>query len=142
LPLVYIPENDTVVIIYRLSDGKLWERRITNDNPPTAAVQVTDRDVVRHAVDSQQPGADAILDGKTVHVLFIEQSSGSIFSTQDTGGWQPSKLQVDKIRGSWVRGNAYTRSDGVKVYGYIYDYGSDGGSGKNRFGEVVLSGGQ
>ncbi len=142
LPLVYIPESKTVVIIYRLSDGKLWERRITDDKPPTAAVKVTDRDVVRHAVDSQQPGADAVLEGKTVHVLFIEQSSGSIFSTHDSGGWQPSKVQVDKIRGSWVRGNVYTRPDGVKVYGYIYDAGSDGGSGMNRFGEVVLSGGK
>jgi len=131
-----------VVIIYRLSDGKLWERRIANDKPPTAAVKVTDRDVVRHAVDSQQPGADAVRDGKTVHTLFIEQSSGSIFSTNDSGGWQPSKLQVDKIRGSWVRDNVYTRPDGVKVYGYIYDAGSDGGSGRNRFAEVVLSGGQ
>ncbi len=142
LPLVYIPESKTVVIIYRLSDGKLWERRIANDKPPTAAVKVTDRDVVRHAVDSQQPGADAVLDGKTVHVLFIEQSSRSIFSTHDNGGWQPSKVQVDKIHGSWVRGNVYTRPDGVKIYGYIYDAGSGGGSGMNRFAEVVLSAGK
>jgi hypothetical protein len=139
LPLVYIPEKNTVVIIYRLSNGKLYERRIINDGPPTAAVQVTDRDVVRNAVDSQQPGADAVVDGKTVHVLFIEQSSGSIFSTHDQSGWQPSKLQVERIRGSWVRGNVYTRPDGVKVYGYIYDAGSDGGSGMNRFGELVLT---
>jgi hypothetical protein len=27
-------------------------------------------------------------------------------------------------------------------YGYIYDAGSDGGSGMNRFSEVVLSGGK
>jgi hypothetical protein len=138
LPLAYIPETNTVVIIYRLSDGKLWERRIVNDGPPTPAVRVTDRDVVRNAVDSQQPGADAVTEGKTVHVLFIEQSSRSIFSTHDSGGWQPSKVQVGKILGSWVRGNVYTRPDGVKVYGYIYDAGSDGGAGMNRFGEVVL----
>ncbi len=95
--------------------------------------------MVRDAVDSQQPGADAVLDGKTVHVLFIEQSSRSIFSTHDDGGWQPSKLRVDKILGSWIRGNVYTRPEGVKVYGYIYDAGSDGGAGMNRFGEIVLT---
>jgi hypothetical protein len=138
LPLVYIPESNTVVIVYRLSDGKLWERRIVNDNPPTAAVKVTDRDVIRNAVDSQQPGADVVLDGKTIHVLFIEQSSESIFHTHDNGGWQLSKLLVDKIRGSWLRGNVYTRPDGVRVYAYIYDAGSDGGSGMNRFREVEL----
>jgi hypothetical protein len=138
LPLVYIPETNTVVVLYRLASGRLWERRIVNDGAPTAAVRVTDRDVVRNAVDSQQPGADAVLDGKTVHVLFIDQSSRSIFSTNDSGGWQPSTLRVDKILGSWVRGNVYTRPDGVKVYGYIYDAGSDGGAGMNRFGEIVL----
>jgi hypothetical protein len=140
LPLVFIPETNTLVVIYRLLDGRLWERRIVNDGPPTPAVRVTDRDVVQDAVDSQQPGADAVLDGKRVRVLFIEQSSRSIFSTHDEGGWQPSTLQVDDILGSWVRGSVYTRRDGVKVYGYVYDAGSDGGAGMNRFREVVLSG--
>jgi hypothetical protein len=138
LPLVYLPESRTVVVIYRLSDGKLWERRIASDGEPTAAVRVTDRDVVRHAVDSQQPGADAVADGPSIRVLFIEQSSGDIFSTHSAGGWRPSQLEVENIRGSWVRGNVYTRSDGVRVYGYIYDAGSDGGSGMNRFAERVL----
>jgi hypothetical protein len=138
LPLVFNPETNTLVIIYRLASGRLWERRIVNDGPPTAAVRVTDRDVIRNAVDSQQPGADAVFDGKTVHVLFIEQTSRSIFSTHESGGWQPGTLQVGNILGSWVRGNIYTRPDGVKVYGYIYDAGSDGGAGMNRFGEIVL----
>jgi hypothetical protein len=140
LPLVFIPQTNTVVVVYRLPDGKLWERRIVNDGPPTPASRVTDRDVVRDAVDSQQPGADAVLDGETVRVSFIEQSSRGIFSTHDAGGWQPSRLRIDKILGSWVRGNVYTRPDGVRVYGYVYDAGSDGGAGMNRFGEVVLSG--
>jgi len=139
LPLVYIPQTNTVVIIYRLSSGTLWERRIVNDGPPAPAVQVTDRDVVTNAVDSQQPGADAVLDGTTVHVFFVEKSSRSIFSTHNNGGWQPSTLRVDRILGSWIRGNIYTRADGVRVYGYVYDAGSDGGAGMNRFDEVVLS---
>jgi hypothetical protein len=111
-----------------------------NNGPPTPAVRVTDREVVRDAVDSQQPGADAVLDGRTIHVLFIEQSSRGIFSTHDSGGWQPARPEVGNILGSWIRGNVYTRPDGVKVYGYVYDAGSNGGAGMNRFGEVVLSG--
>ena len=138
LPLLYIPGTNTVVILYRAGDGRLWERRVSNDGPPAPAVPVTDRAVVQNAVDSQQPGADAVLDGTTVHVLFIEEGSRSIFSTNDRGGWQPAALRVDKILGSWVRGNVYTRKDGVKVYGFIYDAGSDGGAGMNRFGEVEL----
>lgn len=140
LPLVFIPRTNTVVIVYRQSDGKLWERRVANDGPPTPAVPVTDRAVVQDAVDSQQPGADAVLDGDTLRVLFIEESSRSIFSTDDRGGWQKSNLQVADILGSWVRGNVYTRRNGVKVYGYVYDAGSEGGAGMNRFDELVLSG--
>lgn len=138
LPLLFLPTTNTVVIIYRLADGFLWERRAVNLASLSPAVRVTDRAVVRNAVDSQQPGADAVLDGPTVRVLFIDQVTRQIFSTDDSGGWQPATLQVEKILGSWVRGNVYTRPDGVRVYGYIYDAGSDGGAGMNRFGELVL----
>jgi hypothetical protein len=102
-------------------------------------VPVTDRAVVQDAVDSQQPAADAALDGETVRVLFVEDPSRRIFSTHDSGGWQPSILRVDNILGSWIRGTVYTRPDGRKVYGYIYDAGSEGGAGMNRFDEVVLT---
>ena len=139
LPLIYIPGTDTVVVIYRLADCKLWASRVTGSQPPTTAVQVTDRCVVRHAVDSQQTGADAVADGDTVHVLFIDESDRSLYSTRDAGGWQAATLRVDDILGSWVRGNVYVRPDGEKVYGYVYDAGSLGGAGMNRFGEIVLN---
>jgi hypothetical protein len=101
-------------------------------------VQATDRNVITDAVDSQQPGADAVRDGRTVHVWFIEPSSRSIFSTNDSGGWQPPSLRIADIRGSWIRGSVYTRRDGVKVYGHVYDAGSEGGAGMNRFAEGVI----
>jgi hypothetical protein len=140
LPLIYNAHKDEVVIIYRLATGNLWERRIANDDPPMDAVMISDLKVITDAVDSQQAGADAILDDETVYVLFIEESSRSIFSICDIGGWQNAKVQVENILGSWVRGNVYTRKDGVKVYGYIYDAGSYGGAGMNRFGELALNG--
>ena len=140
LPLLFIPHKNEVVIIYRLLSGNLWERRIVNDAPPTDAVMVTDLRVVTDAVDSHQAGADAAIDGETVYAIFIAESSRSILSTHDNGGWQPPKLRVDNILGSWVRGNVYTRKDGMRVYGYIYDAGSDGGTGMNRFSELVLNG--
>ena len=138
LPLLYNPRKDEAVIIYRLATGNLWERKVVNNGPPTEAVMVSDLMVVTDAVDSQQAGADAILDGETIHLLLIEESSRSIYSLQDKDGWQSAKPVVQNILGSWVRGNVYTRNDGVRVYGYIYDAGSDGGAGMNRFGEFVL----
>ncbi len=70
--------------------------------------------------------------------MFIEDDTGSIYHTHtnDFGEWQPSTLLVDRINGSWVRGTLLTRDDGVAVYGYVYDAGSEGGSGMNRYGEV------
>ena len=97
--------------------------------------------VVTDAVDSQQPGADVVPDGQALHALFIESSSRSIFGTTDVRGWQPSRLEVDGIRGSWVRGNIFVRRNGATVYGYVYDGGSEGGSGMNRYAEIVLRGG-
>jgi hypothetical protein len=140
LPLVYMPGTDTLVVIYRRATGRLWERRVVKGGPPAPAAMVTDRDVITDAVDSQQPGADAVLDGNTVHVSFIERSSRSIFSTHDSGGWQPSTPRVDRILGCWLRGNVYIRKDGTRVYGFVYDAGSDGGAGMNRFGEIILTG--
>jgi hypothetical protein len=139
LPLVFSPQSNTAVIIYRKADGRLWERRVVNDGALTPPVPVTDHAVIQDAVDSQQPAADAALDGETVHVLFVEEKSRSIFSTSHHGGWQPSTLRVEKICGSWIRGNLYTRPDGVKVYGFIYDAGSEGGAGMNRFDEVAVT---
>ena len=139
LPLVYLPETGTVVVIYRLADGYLWERRIDKSATITEPVKVSDRPVVTDAVDSQQTGADAVLDEQTVRVLFIDEETRSIFSTHDRGGWQPARLETGEILGSWVRGNLYARPDGVKVYGFVYDAGSNGGAGMNRYGEMELT---
>lgn len=138
LPLVFIPDTNTVVIVYQQADKRLWERRIADDGPPSAPVLVSHQPVVRDAVDAQQPGADVVWHGGTVHVLFVDDATREIFSTHDRGGWQPPQLRVGGIRGSWVRGNIWPQADGVMVYGYVYDAGSEGGAGLNRFGEWIL----
>jgi hypothetical protein len=139
LPLVYLPGTDTVVIVYRGPDGYLYERRVVGNSAPTPAVRVSDRPVVQHAVDSQQTGADAVTDGESVYVLFIDEQDRSLYSTRDgDGGWAPARLKVDGILGSWVRGSLLQKPDGSKVYGYVYDAGSGGGGGMNRYGEWSL----
>lgn len=140
LPLVFVPETNTVVVIYRRPSGEFWSRRIVEAGAPSDPVQVTERHVVQNAVDSDQVGADAIAYGTDVHVLFIEQGSGSIYHTRtdDQGAWQVPTLEVDGIRGQWIRGWPVTLDDGTDAYGYVYDAGSDGGSGRNWFGRVKL----
>ena len=141
LPLVFLPETNTVVVVYRLATGKLWAGRIEGHGAPTDPVQVTVRDVVQSAVDSDQVGADAIAAGGVVHVLFIEEGTGRIYHTQsgEGGVWEPATLEVDGVTGQWVRGRPLRRGGNApSVYGYVYDAGSEGGSGMNWYGEVPL----
>jgi hypothetical protein len=48
---------------------------------------------------------------------------------------------VEGVTAQWVRGAVVGRGDGMRVYGFVYDAGSDGGSGMNRYAEVELGGG-
>jgi hypothetical protein len=140
LPLVRLAGTNTVVVIYRSRSGELLERRILDDGTLTPPARVTDRLVVQNAVDSDQTGADAIADGSAVHVLFIEQGSGHIFHTRADadGTWSPAALEIDSIRGQWIRGAAVTLEDGVRRYGFVYDAGSDGGSGPIWYADLPL----
>lgn len=140
LPLVYLPESDTVSLIYRLSDGHLWERRVDAAGSWSEPVQVTDRKVVQNSVDSDQTGADAIAYGEGIKVLFIEQSTGRLFYTarEGDGDWAEAQLLVDNEQVQWVRGALIKQSNESAVYGYVYDGGADGGSGMNRYRELPL----
>lgn len=141
LPLVFLPATDTVSIIYRVAAGTLWERRVNSDGLLSEPTRVSDHRVVQNAVDSDQTGADAIADGNRVHLLFIDDDSRHLYHTytDPAGNWQPATLQVDGINGQWVRGMRIKAATTGPVYGYVYDAGADGGSGKNRYGEVPLT---
>jgi len=138
LPLVHLTQTDTVVIAYRLEDGRLWERRASRDGRLMPPVLITDMAVITNAVDSQQVAADIVADGDSLHVLFVDAATRSLFTARYDGVWQPARLEVDKILGSWVRGSVFTKPDGRRVYGYVYDAGSMGGAGMNRYGEIEL----
>ena len=140
LPPVHLPESESVSVIYRLKDGHLWERRVGPEGDISQPVQVTDRPVVQNAVDAEQTGADAIGYGDSVHVLFIEAGTGDLYHTrrEPSGQWVEPEREVTDANVQWVRGNVVTSEGGQPVYGYVYDAGSDGGSGKNHYREVPL----
>jgi len=143
LPLVHLPETNTTVIVYRRPNGTLWARRADANGRLSAPVQqVTERPVVQSAVDSDQVGADAVATGSTVHVLFIDASSGNLYHTHsdEEGTWASATLQIDSVDAQWVRGQPLSGGTGTpKAYGFVYDAGSNGGSGMNWYGEVPVS---
>ena len=137
-PLAYLPESGRVTLIWRRSDGLLLERRVGPDGSLTPAAVVSARAVVQNAVDSDQVGADAIALGGRLHVIFIDAETRDLYHVASgaPGVWSDPAPVIESINGQWVRGRAVARSDGRLVYGFVYDAGSDGGSGMNRYGEL------
>ena len=78
-PLVWLPESGEVVMVYRLADGLLHERRLRADGTLTAAAVVSDRPVVQNAVDSDQVGADVVGHDGMVHVIFIDEETRGLY---------------------------------------------------------------
>jgi hypothetical protein len=140
-PLAVAPASGDVSVLYRTAEGLLTERRVRPDGSLTAPVAVSDRDVVQSPVDSDQVAADVVAHGGGVHVLFVEEQTGRLYyaSRPAGGAWGREKVVQGGTTVQWVRGAVVRLPDGTAAYGYVYDAGSNGGAGMNRYGEVRLS---
>ena len=139
LPLALLPEAETVLILYRLANGVLWERSVSSAGTLSEPVPVSQRKVVQNPVDSDQTGADVLAYGGKAYVLFIEEDTNHIYSSQkDQDGWQSESLRIDSVRAQWIRGGLRLQDNNPSIV-YIYDAGSNGGSGMNRFATIPLS---
>jgi hypothetical protein len=96
--------------------------------------------VVQNGADSEQVGADLVVHNGAAHVVFIDEATRDLWFTSrtDPGGWTPARPVVDGLDAQWVRGRVLLDASGSEVYGFVYDAGSDGGSGMNRFGSIAL----
>jgi hypothetical protein len=142
LPLVHLPESNATVILYRRASGRIWARRTAENGALDSPAEVTERPVVQNAVDSDQVGADAVAIDASVHVLFIEEGTGRLYHTSSPrrGEWRTATVQVDSANAQWVRGRPLRQgSQTASAYGFVYDAGSDGGSGMNWYREVPVS---
>ena len=146
-PLVFLPRTGATVILYRTANAFLHARRLEPRGERhgqvrlTDPVRVTDRRVAQNAVDSDQVGADAIGYQDEVHVLFIDEATGAIHYVRSPapGEWSATRPVVEDVAGQWVRGTLIRTERGEPAYGFVYDAGSDGGSGMNRYGEVPVA---
>lgn len=135
LPLVYLPEKESTVAVFRQSDGFLYLSYKSSGKSWTEPVRVSDRAVVTNAVDSDQAGADVVAWKEQIIISFIAEEDRDIYLTiiNDFDQTPDTKLIVPGIDGSWVRGNMLYQQQNSPVYGIIYDAGSMGGSGFNRY---------
>ena len=140
VPMVVLPESGATVLIYREADGLLYERRFSRDAQLSEPVQISQLAVVTNAVDSEQVGADLILHDGTLHLLFIEEQSRAVYHSQSTepGVWSEPVAVIENVDAGWVRGSVHRDSEGNSVYGFIFDAGSTGGSGFNRYHALTL----
>ncbi len=135
LPLVYVPATGSTVAVFRQSDGYLYQNRRSQSNTWSGPSRVSDRPVVTNAVDSDQAGADIVASDSQLWIAFIAQDNRHLYlSVVDGAGHTPAARRlVPGISGSWVRGNVLLHQTDTPLYGMIYDAGSKGGSGYNRF---------
>ena len=138
-PLVHLAESGITVIPYRLDDGYLYARTVRADGTLTPQIRVTDRQVVQNGSDSEQVGVDAIgFEGRVILAVIDEETRDvrTVEGRPAADGsihWEPSRPLVDDVYAQWVRGRVIRDASGAPVYGIVYDAGSDGGSGMNRF---------
>ena len=140
-PLLVLPESGETVLIYRRTDGYLYERRFRRDGSLTDQVQVTRQPVVTDAVDAEQVGADTIYHNGTVHVLFIDANDRDVYHVQSepSGSWSNARRVLSDVNAGWVRGSIHADEQGRDVYGVVIDTGSQGGSGFNRYLSIPLN---
>lgn len=143
-PLVHLTGSGLTVIPYRLDDGHLYTRAVRSDGTLTSATRVTGGRVVQNGSDSEQVGVDAIGFDDRVILALIDEDTRDLFTVDgraDADGsiaWSEPRLLVEDVNAQWVRGQSMRDADGRPVYGIVYDAGSDGGSGMNRFVAVPL----
>ncbi len=140
LPLIYLPGKQTTVAIFRQTDKFLYLSARSNNNLWSEPVKISDKPVITNAVDSDQTGADAVAWGDKVVLSYIDKEDRNIyFSVIENFAEIPSaRLLIQDIEGSWIRGNILNHQDGSGIYGIIYDAGSKGGSGYNKYFYVEM----
>ncbi len=140
LPLVYLPGTKTTIAVFRQSDGYLYLSSRNYDNSWSEPLKISDRAVITNAVDSDQAGADVVAWENKIILSFISEEDRDIYFAviRDFSHTPDSRKIVRGIDGSWLRGNILYHQSNSPVYGIIYDAGSKGGSGFNKYIPLIL----
>ncbi len=146
VPPVYWDSSgeEKIMILYQITGEKLFAKVITDDGSPSSQVTMSDLDVERNEGGNHMVIAHAALDGTVVHVVYSELSVMDGWHGQegDEGGWGTDVEILPDVTMHWVKTNVFTHSPangGNTVLGIVWDNGSDGGTGRIFYDEVVLA---
>ena len=135
LPLIHLPDSGITAAFFRESNGYLYCSYKSQKNNWSKPIRVSDRPIVTNAVDSDQAGADVVAFGNHIYVAYIAEENQDIYLSElcDFQHTPVVTRIIPDIKGSWVRGQILYHQPNAPSYGFIYDAGSEGGSGYNRF---------
>jgi hypothetical protein len=146
MPPVYWDEagDEKIMVAYRkASDGRIYTRIIANDGPPGAESVASDHPVNNDQAQSCQPTANLANDGSTIYLHYADAETEDIFRDVYTPqtGWGTDVEEQDGVEADLIRGGVFTHSagnGGAKVFGYLFDDGSDGYTGTVRYKEYPI----
>lgn len=145
-PVYWDDAGDEKIMVALLdqSDTKLYSVLITNDGTPDTADAASD-----HTSENNEGGNGQVIAAMseyndTVYLIYGRLSSpfGIWLTTNDNdGGWDTDVEQVASVNLDWMQSTIVQHSvanGGNLVLGYVYDDGSNGGTGNTWFGEYVI----
>ena len=143
-PTIYWDSGGTekIMTIYQKSATAVpvFHKVIADDGTPGSEVQASDNNVEQQEGGNTMVICSAAVDGSTVHFFYSLKGDYDIYRTSnaDEGGWATDVEEQDAVTCHWIRGNVYN-SGGNTVFGYLWDDGSNGGTGYVRYSEFVIS---
>ncbi len=140
LPLAYLAGIESTLAVFRKADVYLYMSLSLENKSWSSPLKVSNHKVVTNAVDSEQVGADVISFQDRVYLVYIREDNRDLYMStiHDFSQTPESTMIVEGIEGSWVRGQILEHHSDSPVYGIVYDAGSKGGSGFNRFIAVEI----
>lgn len=138
--------NEKIMVVYKDSDDLLYSVVVTNDGSPESRKAASDNTASADpgSTGSNQVTADLVVDGSDAYLHYANAADLDLYKTENpnNGSWITDVEELNNKTIHWIRSQAFTHNagnGGDTVVGYIYDNGSDGGTGYIWYGELVIA---
>ncbi len=134
---------EVIMIMYKYSitDLAMFARPVKDDGSPGTEVTATDKSVVSTEGGNAMTVASAHNDGKRIWLFYSFFDDHDIWYTDndDEGGWSTSLEDQDAVTAHWIKGQVIVEGSGDKVFSYLWDDGSDGGTGFIKYDTFLIA---